>query len=98
MSDQQENSQQKNIDSMVMEHQVSGKNLRKLVPRSSHGDWTPAADRGDPLVLLQNQDKGRLQDLLPIKYGRMLASPFSFLRGSAVVIGCKIIFPAIKFS
>ena len=64
--------------------------MRKLVPRSSHGDWTPAADRGDPLVLLQNQDKGRLQDLLPIKYGRMMASPFAFLRGSAVVMASDL--------
>ena len=67
-----------------------GKRLRKVVPRSSHGDWSPAADRPDPLSLLQAQDKGRLQHLLPIKYGRMLASPFAFLRGSAVVMASDL--------
>ncbi len=69
---------------------VLGKSIRKQVPRSSHGDWTPATDRPDPLDLLQAQDKGRLQDLLPIKYGRMVASPFAFLRGSAVVMASDL--------
>ena len=72
------------------QNRSSGKDLRKLVPRSSHGDWAPAADRPDPLSLLQNQDKGRIQSLLPIKYGRMLASPFAFLRGSAVVMASDL--------
>jgi uncharacterized protein (DUF2252 family) len=63
-----------------------GKALRKWAPLSSHGDWSPAADRPDPLDLLQVQDKGRLEHLLPIKYGRMMASAFGFLRGSAVVM------------
>ena len=63
-----------------------GKEARRLAPRSSHADWQPAADRPNPLDLLQAQDEGRLQRLLPIKYGRMLASPFAFLRGSAVVM------------
>ena len=67
-----------------------GKNLRKQVSRRSHGDWVPAPDRPDPLSLLQAQDKGRLQHLLPIKYGRMLASPFAFLRGSAVVMAADL--------
>jgi uncharacterized protein (DUF2252 family) len=67
-----------------------GKTLRKQVPRSSHGDWQPAADRPNPLDLLQAQDERRLQRLLPIKYGRMLASPFAFLRGSAVVMAADL--------
>lgn len=66
------------------------KELRKLAPRSSHGEWAPAADRSDPLSLLQEQDKGRLQRLLPIKYGRMLESSFAFLRGSAVVMASDL--------
>ena len=60
--------------------------MRRQIPRSSHGDWVPAPDRPDPLSLLQAQDKGRLQYLLPIKYGRMPAFSFAFLRGSAVVM------------
>jgi len=72
------------------ERALIGKSLRKQVPRSSQGDWTPAPDRPDPLNLLQEQDKGRLQYLLPIKYGRMLASSFAFLRGSAVVMAADL--------
>ena len=67
-----------------------GKSLRTEAPRSSHGDWTPALNRPDPLNLLQAQDEGRLQHLLPIKYGRMLASPFAFLRGSGVVMASDL--------
>jgi uncharacterized protein (DUF2252 family) len=72
------------------EWKAKGKDKRKVIPRSGHGDWAPAADRPDPLSLLQNQDEGRIQSLLPIKYGRMLASPFAFLRGSAVVMASDL--------
>jgi len=67
-----------------------GKSLRQKASRSSHGDWQPATDRSNPLDPLQAQDEGRLQRLLPIKYGRMLASPFAFLRGSAVVMAADL--------
>jgi uncharacterized protein (DUF2252 family) len=67
-----------------------GKNLRRQAPRSSHGDWDPVTDRPDPLDLLQAQDQGRLEHLLPIKYGRMVSSPFAFLRGSAVVMASDL--------
>ncbi len=77
-------------DLSVAARRAYGKSLRKEVPRSSHGDWTPAPDRPDPLSLLQAQDEGRLQHLLPIKYGRMLASPFALLRGSAVVMASDL--------
>jgi uncharacterized protein (DUF2252 family) len=72
------------------ERRQKGSSLRKKAPRTSHGDWQPAADRPNPLDLLQAQDEGRLQRLLPIKYGRMLASPFAFLRGSAVVMAADL--------
>jgi uncharacterized protein (DUF2252 family) len=72
------------------ERRQKGKSLRKNAPFTSHGDWQPGADRPDPLDLLQAQDEGRLQRLLPIKYGRMLASPFAFLRGSAVVMAADL--------
>ena len=67
-----------------------GKSLRKVVPRSSHGHWAPAPGRPNPISLLQEQDKGRLQHLLPNKHGRMLASPFAFYRGSAVVMASDL--------
>jgi len=67
-----------------------GKALRRDVPISSHGDWEPAVDRPDPISLLQAQDTTRVQHLLPIKYGRMVESAFSFLRGSAVVMAADL--------
>ena len=72
------------------ERRKSGKARREAVPFSSHADWTPAIDRPDPISLLQAQDEGRLQRLLPIKYGRMVASPFAFLRGSAAVMAADL--------
>ena len=71
-------------------HLQMGKAARKEAPRSSHGDWKPANDRPDPLTLLQEQDENRIQELVPIKYGRMLESPFAFLRGSAVVMASDL--------
>jgi uncharacterized protein (DUF2252 family) len=67
-----------------------GKALRSDVPIGSHGEWTPAEDRPDPISLLQAQDTTRVQHLLPIKYGRMVASPFAFLRGSATVMAADL--------
>jgi uncharacterized protein (DUF2252 family) len=74
----------------LAERRKMGKGLREQTPRSSHGNWAPAADRPDPLSLLQAQDENRIQKLLPIKYGRMVASPFAFLRGSAVVMASDL--------
>jgi uncharacterized protein (DUF2252 family) len=72
------------------ERRKRGKALRQQVSRSDHGTWTPGPDRADPLSLLQAQDEGRLQHLLPIKYGRMVESPFAFLRGSAAVMAADL--------
>jgi uncharacterized protein (DUF2252 family) len=63
-----------------------GRATRRLVPRSSHAAWTLAQDRPDPIDLLEAQAKTRLPDLLPIRYARMMASPFAFMRGSALVM------------
>ena len=70
----------------IADRMAEGRAIRQNVPRSSHAAWTPPADRPNPLDLLTAQDEGRLQDLVPIRYGRMLASPFAFLRGSATVM------------
>ena len=67
-----------------------GKALRQKVPRSSHGAWRPGPDRPDPIGRLEAQDTGRLEYLLPIKYGRMAESPFTFLRGSAAVMAADL--------
>ena len=52
--------------------------------------WAPSPDRPDPISLLQAQDQGRVEKLLPIKYKRMLASPFTFYRGSAVLMAADL--------
>lgn len=64
----------------------SGKGRRTQVPRASHAAWNPAGNRRDPIELLQQSNQPRLQHLVPIRYERMLASPFTFLRGSPIVM------------
>ncbi len=68
------------------EHRAQGKAQRKKIPRRIHGTWSPSPNRPDPMALLQRQDRGRVEQLIPIKYGRMLASPFAFLRGAATIM------------
>ena len=64
----------------------AGKKLRDRVPRKSHDDWKPGRNRRDPIELLEASNKGRLRELVPIRYGRMLKSPFTFLRGAAALM------------
>ena len=59
-------------------------------PVAAHGDWAPAPDRPDPVSVLQNQAATRLQELVPIRYGRMLVSPFTFYRGAAAVMAADL--------
>ena len=61
----------------------AGKALRDKVPRESHGEWKEQPDRPDPIDILIASDKGRIPELLPIRHGRMLTSPFAYLRGAA---------------
>ncbi|MFI1703419.1 DUF2252 domain-containing protein [Streptomyces griseoruber] len=67
-----------------------GKEARKRVPRSAHADWLPPVDRPDPVVVLERQGRDRLPELLPVRYGRMAASPFAFLRGAAAVMAADL--------
>jgi uncharacterized protein (DUF2252 family) len=67
-----------------------GKTLRKQTPRSAHAVWQPPKDRPDPIKLLVATNVGRLKELVPIRYGRMLASPFTFLRGSAAAMAADL--------
>jgi len=67
-----------------------GRARRAAVPRRSHADWSPKADRRDPVETMIASNAGRLQDLVPIRVGRMLASPFAFLRGSAAVMAADL--------
>ncbi|MEU5278628.1 DUF2252 domain-containing protein [Streptomyces asoensis] len=67
-----------------------GRDARKRVPRSAHAVWIPSVDRPDPVAVLERQGRDRLPELLPIRYGRMAASPFAFLRGSAAVMAADL--------
>jgi len=60
------------------------------VARSAHAGWVPPVDRADPVAVLERQGRDRLPELLPIRYGRMAASPFAFLRGSAAVMAADL--------
>jgi uncharacterized protein (DUF2252 family) len=62
---------------------AAGKALRETVPRSSHAGWKAPAERRDPIDILEESNQDRLPELVPIRYGRMVRSPFTFLRGSA---------------
>jgi uncharacterized protein (DUF2252 family) len=72
------------------EHAARGKAARAEVPRSTHGAWEPAANRPDPIALLEEQAVTRVPELVPIRYGRMLASPFAFYRGAAYVMASDL--------
>jgi uncharacterized protein (DUF2252 family) len=67
-----------------------GKRARERSPRSSHGDWRAAPDRPDPVDVLEAQAADRVQELVPIRYGRMLVSPFTFYRGAAAVMAADL--------
>jgi uncharacterized protein (DUF2252 family) len=68
------------------ERYALGKSLRKRVPRRTLADWTPPADRPNPVDLINASHRGRLDRLIPIRVGRMVDSPYGFLRGTAVVM------------
>ena len=59
---------------------------RTAAPRKSHAGWTPPPERRDPVEVLEETNQGRVESLIPIRYGRMLAGPFPFLRGSAALM------------
>ncbi len=69
---------------------AEGRALRGSVPRSSHAAWEAAADRPDPIGLLEDSNRSRIAALVPIRYGRMLTSPFAFLRGSAMMMAADL--------
>jgi uncharacterized protein (DUF2252 family) len=68
----------------------AGAAFRREVPRSAQGEWVPPADRADPVGILIEQGKSRIQELLPIRYARMRADPFTFLRGAAAVMAADL--------
>jgi uncharacterized protein (DUF2252 family) len=69
---------------------AGGRSCRSETPRSSHAVWEPGADRSDPIALLEEQAAERVPELVPIRYGRMSASPFAFYRGAAYVMASDL--------
>ncbi len=65
---------------------AAGKRLRQATRRQAHAEWQPPHDGRDAVAILQAQGTSRIRDLLPIRYGRMRASPLAFLRGAAAVM------------
>ena len=65
---------------------AKGKALRDVAARKAQKEWKPPANRADPVDLLIENSKGRVEELLPIRYGRMMVSPFTFYRGAAAVM------------
>jgi uncharacterized protein (DUF2252 family) len=72
--------------SAAPERRARGKAARSSVPRASHGEFHPASGRSDPVELLERQARTRVRELVPIRYGRMLDSPFAFYRGAAAIM------------
>jgi uncharacterized protein (DUF2252 family) len=80
----------KSIHLSPAERAARGKTARADMPRRLHGEWAPAADRRDPVELLEEQAVARVPELVPIRYGRMLVSPFTLYRGAASVMAADL--------
>jgi len=76
--------------SSPQERSEAGKALRNKLSRASHGEWKAPPKRKDPIHLLKAADAGRLPELVPIRYGRMLQSPFAFYRGTAGLMAADL--------
>ena len=72
------------------ELRVAGKALRSKVPRRAHAVWRPARNRPDPVAQVIKSSEGRMPELIPIRYGRMLQSPFTFFRGAAALMAADL--------
>ena len=70
----------------LQERRAQGGQARERAPLSGHSGWRPAADRADPVALLEAQDLTREPDLIPVRHGRMMVSPFTFYRGAAKIM------------
>ena len=74
----------------VDDRKAQGLEARDRAALSSHTKWSPAEDRPDPVALLQEQDVTREQDLVPVRHGRMMVSPFTFYRGAAKIMAADL--------
>ena len=74
----------------IKEREAAGRALRERTPLEEHAQWNPKQREYDPIDVLVENGKGRIEALLPIRYGRMLASPFAFLRGAAAIMAADL--------
>jgi uncharacterized protein (DUF2252 family) len=74
----------------VAERAERGKSARRAAPRSSHAEFAPSETRPDPLEVLERQASTRIPELVPVRYGRMLVSPFTFYRGAAMIMAADL--------
>ena len=74
----------------VTQHHAVGRSFRKTLPREAHAEWLAPTGRTSPVDILEQQAASRLPDLVPVRYGRMLASPFAFFRGSAAIMAMDL--------
>jgi len=74
----------------IDERKARGLEARDRAPVSSHTEWRPAADRPDPVALLEEQNRTREPDLVPVRHGRMMVSPFTFYRGAAKIMATDL--------
>ena len=74
----------------IEERKAMGRKARDRTPASSHSGWRPAADRPDPVALLEEQNRTREPDLVPVRHGRMMVSPFTFYRGAAKIMAADL--------
>jgi uncharacterized protein (DUF2252 family) len=74
----------------IEERQAKGQAAREKSPLTSHAGWAPAVDRPDPVALVEDQNKTRDADLVPVRHGRMMVSPFTFYRGTATIMAADL--------
>jgi len=72
------------------ERRAEGKSIRERVPRESQAGWKPGENRRDPVEILVESNEGRIPTLVPIRFGRMMQSPFAFYRGSAAIMAADL--------
>jgi uncharacterized protein (DUF2252 family) len=75
----------------IAERVARGKAARAEVPRASHATFEPSPNRPDPIEVLERQARTRVPELVPIRYGRMLVSPFTFYRGAAMIMAADLV-------
>jgi uncharacterized protein (DUF2252 family) len=77
--------------STVADRATTGREARRAVPRSSHGDWAPAPGCPDPIAILEAQNASRLPFLVPVRHARMGVNPFTFYRGAAAIMAADLV-------